>query len=82
MLTMAVLTLLTWGLWTPDLPRAELAAPRLAELLTLDDPGFRKLFSGSILGDSRPCSSRFIMQTPVGWVIKVQPNTRVNIVSM
>ncbi len=29
------------------LPRAELAAPRLAELLTLDDPGFRKLFSGS-----------------------------------
>jgi epoxyqueuosine reductase len=29
------------------LPRAELAAPRLAELLTLDDAGFRKLFSGS-----------------------------------
>ncbi|MFM5954774.1 MAG: tRNA epoxyqueuosine(34) reductase QueG [Novosphingobium sp.] len=29
------------------LPRAELAAPRLAELLALDDPGFRKLFSGS-----------------------------------
>ncbi len=29
------------------LPRAELAAPRLAELLTLDDPGFRALFSGS-----------------------------------
>ncbi len=28
-------------------PRAELAAPRLAELLTLDDAGFRKLFSGS-----------------------------------
>jgi epoxyqueuosine reductase len=29
------------------LPRAELAAPRLAELLTLDDTGFRALFSGS-----------------------------------
>jgi epoxyqueuosine reductase len=29
------------------LPRAELAAPRLGELLALDDAGFRKLFSGS-----------------------------------
>ena len=29
------------------LPRAELIAPRLADLLTLDDPGFRTLFSGS-----------------------------------
>lgn len=29
------------------LPRAELAAPRLAELLTLDDTGFRQLFAGS-----------------------------------
>jgi len=29
------------------LPRAELTAPRLAELLALDDPGFRRLFSGS-----------------------------------
>ncbi len=29
------------------LPRAELAAPRLAELLGLDDAGFRALFSGS-----------------------------------
>lgn len=29
------------------LPRAELAAPRLADLLELDDPGFRRLFSGS-----------------------------------
>ncbi|MBT2135420.1 tRNA epoxyqueuosine(34) reductase QueG [Croceibacterium sp. LX-88] len=29
------------------LPRAELMAPRLDELLTLDDAGFRKLFSGS-----------------------------------
>jgi len=29
------------------LPRPELAAPRLAELLTLDDAGFRALFSGS-----------------------------------
>ena len=28
-------------------PRAELVAPRLAELLTLDDAGFRALFSGS-----------------------------------
>jgi epoxyqueuosine reductase len=29
------------------LPRAELAAPRLGELLALDDAGFRKLFAGS-----------------------------------
>ncbi|MFC0205142.1 tRNA epoxyqueuosine(34) reductase QueG [Novosphingobium soli] len=29
------------------LPRAELAAPDLADLLTLDDAGFRALFSGS-----------------------------------
>jgi epoxyqueuosine reductase len=29
------------------LPRAELAAPRLKELLALDDAGFRRLFSGS-----------------------------------
>ncbi len=29
------------------LPRAELVAPRLAELLALDDAGFRLLFSGS-----------------------------------
>jgi len=31
------------GLW----PRAELAAPRLAELAALDDAGFRALFAGS-----------------------------------
>ncbi|MEM8724041.1 MAG: tRNA epoxyqueuosine(34) reductase QueG [Pseudomonadota bacterium] len=29
------------------LPRAELAAPKLSELLALDDAGFRKVFSGS-----------------------------------
>ncbi len=29
------------------LPRAELVAPQIADLLTLDDAGFRKLFSGS-----------------------------------
>jgi len=29
------------------LPRAELTAPRLADLLALDDAGFRRLFSGS-----------------------------------
>jgi len=29
------------------LPRAELSAPRLADLLALDDAGFRRLFSGS-----------------------------------
>ncbi len=29
------------------LPRAELVAPHLTELLTLDDAGFRKLFAGS-----------------------------------
>jgi epoxyqueuosine reductase len=28
-------------------PRAELAAPALADLLALDDPGFRQVFSGS-----------------------------------
>ncbi|HVI99705.1 MAG TPA: tRNA epoxyqueuosine(34) reductase QueG [Sphingomonas sp.] len=28
-------------------PRAELTAPRLADLLALDDPGFRQIFSGS-----------------------------------
>ncbi|MBX3593028.1 tRNA epoxyqueuosine(34) reductase QueG [Sphingomonas sp.] len=28
-------------------PRAELAAPTLADLLALDDPGFREVFSGS-----------------------------------
>jgi epoxyqueuosine reductase len=31
----------------PFLPRAELTAPNLADLLTLDDAGFRQLFSGS-----------------------------------
>ena len=31
------------------LPRAELTAPRLAELLALDDAGFRALFSGSAI---------------------------------
>jgi epoxyqueuosine reductase len=29
------------------LPRAELAAPSLGDLLALDDPGFRRIFSGS-----------------------------------
>ena len=29
------------------LPRAELAAPALADLLALDDAGFRKVFAGS-----------------------------------
>jgi epoxyqueuosine reductase len=29
------------------LPRAELAAPRLADLLALDDPAFREMFAGS-----------------------------------
>jgi epoxyqueuosine reductase len=29
------------------LPRAELGAPKLAELLDLDDAGFRRLFAGS-----------------------------------
>jgi epoxyqueuosine reductase len=29
------------------LPRAELAAPRLADLLKLDDAGFREMFAGS-----------------------------------
>jgi epoxyqueuosine reductase len=31
----------------PFLPRAELTAPRLADLLALDDAAFRRLFSGS-----------------------------------
>ena len=29
------------------LPRAELAAPRLADLLALDDAAFREMFAGS-----------------------------------
>ncbi len=40
------------------LPRAELAAPRLAELLALDDAGFRELFSGSPI--KRIGRSRFV----------------------
>ena len=31
------------------LPRAELAAPRLGELLALDDSSFRELFAGSLI---------------------------------
>ena len=40
------------------LPRAELAAPRLADLLALDDAGFRALFSGSPI--KRIGRSRFV----------------------
>ena len=40
------------------LPRAELVAPRLADLLTLDDAGFRTLFSGSPI--KRTGRDRFI----------------------
>ena len=40
------------------LPRAELVAPRLADLLTLDDAGFRALFSGSPI--KRTGRDRFI----------------------
>ena len=40
------------------LPRAELAAPDLADLLTLDDAGFRALFSGSPI--KRIGRSRFV----------------------
>ena len=40
------------------LPRAELASPRLAELLALDDAGFRALFSGSPI--KRVGRNRFI----------------------
>ena len=36
------------------LPRAELAAPRLADLLALDDAGFRELFSGLADQADRP----------------------------
>ena len=32
---------------TAFLPRAELSAPRLADLLALDDAGFRRLLAGS-----------------------------------
>ena len=39
-------------------PRAELVAPRLADLLTLDDAGFRALFSGSPI--KRTGRDRFI----------------------
>ena len=40
------------------LPRAELVAPRLAELLALDDAGFRSVFSGSPI--KRIGRSRFL----------------------
>jgi epoxyqueuosine reductase len=40
------------------LPRAELAAPELADLLALDDAGFRKLFAGSPI--KRVGRSRFV----------------------
>ena len=40
------------------LPRAELAAPRLADLLELDDSGFREMFAGSPI--KRIGRSRFI----------------------
>ena len=40
------------------LPRAELAAPRLAELMALDDAGFRRLFAGSPI--KRVGRSRFV----------------------
>ncbi len=40
------------------LPRAELAAPKLADLLALDDASFRKLFSGSPI--KRIGRSRFV----------------------
>ncbi len=40
------------------LPRAELAAPRLADLLALDDAGFRRLFAGSPV--KRIGRSRFV----------------------
>jgi epoxyqueuosine reductase len=43
----------------PDfLPREELSAPRLAELATLNDAGFRKLFAGSPL--KRTGRNRFL----------------------
>ena len=32
---------------SPSQPRAELAAPALADLLALDDAGFRQVFAGS-----------------------------------
>ena len=45
------------------LPRAELVAPRLAELLALDDAGFRALFSGSPI--KRIGRDRFVAQLPL-----------------
>src|SRR5260370_7211913 len=43
----------------PDfLPRAELTAPRLAELAALDDAAFRKMFSGSTM--KRTGRDRFV----------------------
>ncbi len=45
------------------LPRAELAAPRLAELLSLDDAGFRALFAGSPI--KRIGRNRFVRNTAI-----------------
>lgn len=45
------------------LPRAELVAPELADLLTLDDAAFRKLFSGSPI--KRTGRNRFIRNVAI-----------------
>ncbi|RTR20536.1 tRNA epoxyqueuosine(34) reductase QueG [Azospirillum griseum] len=46
------------------LPRAELTAPRLADLAQLDDPGFRQVFSGSPI--KRIGRDRFVRNALVG----------------
>jgi len=45
------------------LPRAELVAPELADLLTLDDAAFRKLFSGSPI--KRTGRNRFVRNVAI-----------------
>lgn len=45
------------------LPRAELVAPSLADLLALDDPGFRALFSGSPI--KRTGRDRFVRNVAI-----------------
>ncbi|MGJ8536518.1 MAG: tRNA epoxyqueuosine(34) reductase QueG [Parasphingopyxis sp.] len=57
-------------------PRAELAAPRLADLLALDDAGFRKVFSGSPIkriGRERMVRNCLIAASNSGDVALVEP---------
>jgi len=56
------------------IPRAELVAPRLAELLALDDAGFRRLFSGSPI--KRIGRNRFVRNCLIAAGNSAQPSLR------